>query len=530
MRTGRHGHTSLLTALITATLLTTVAPTVALASPATTPSPTPTGSSTLTSPANPQSTADPDSTASPTTSDDQSSQSTAGDHAMGSQIRANEQAPAAVRGLRSSTAVTTLTGVPGLDVSSHDGTVHWASRWAAGYRFVWVKATEGHTYTNPLSTTQASGASQTGLLHGRYHFAIPSSSSGADQARYFSDNGGGWTADGRTLPGALDLEYNPYSGGDCYGLSQSQMTAWITSFDSYYAARWGRYPIIYTSRSWWDMCVGTNLAATNLLWIASYRSAPSTLPMGWQVHTVWQYSDAPFDQNQFNGSSTQLAALASVPSPAPGYPTTGPIGAKYAVARNLLGAPTAPMVNLPDGGSYQFFRNGVVTYSRATGAHEFHGAISTKWRSLGISTALSSLGYATSDGDSRVTFQKGGILNNPGRGHAYLIRGAIWSTFQSIGGVSAMGLPKSDEVNGRAGGVRRMSWFEAGAITWGIDGKTFPVRGAIYKTWTLRGSEKSRYGRPVSNEYHQGRQTRQNFSNGYVLAYQNGKVTEIRTH
>jgi len=61
--------------------------------------------------------------------------------------------------------------------------------------------------------------------------AIPDNSTGAAQADYFVANGGGWTGDGRTLPGMLDIEYNPY-GAECYGLTQSQMVSWISSFDT----------------------------------------------------------------------------------------------------------------------------------------------------------------------------------------------------------------------------------------------------------------------------------------------------------
>lgn len=43
---------------------------------------------------------------------------------------------------------------------------------------------------------------------------------GADQANSSVDNGGGWSADGKTLPGALDIEYSPY-GDTCYGLQYS---------------------------------------------------------------------------------------------------------------------------------------------------------------------------------------------------------------------------------------------------------------------------------------------------------------------
>ncbi|KAL2378165.1 hypothetical protein RJZ90_006202 [Blastomyces dermatitidis] len=46
------------------------------------------------------------------------------------------------------------------------------------------------------------------------------STNGAEQANYFLAHGGGWSDDGITLPGMLDIETNP-NGNQCYGLSAS---------------------------------------------------------------------------------------------------------------------------------------------------------------------------------------------------------------------------------------------------------------------------------------------------------------------
>ena len=61
-------------------------------------------------------------------------------------------------------------------------------------------------YKNTCFSSQYTGAAKAGLIRGAYHFARPDSSSGAAQAKYFASNGGGWTSDGITLPGALDIE------------------------------------------------------------------------------------------------------------------------------------------------------------------------------------------------------------------------------------------------------------------------------------------------------------------------------------
>lgn len=50
------------------------------------------------------------------------------------------------------------------------------------------------------------GAVANNITRGAYHFAHPNVSTGAVQANYFLANGGRWTPDGLTLPGAIDLE------------------------------------------------------------------------------------------------------------------------------------------------------------------------------------------------------------------------------------------------------------------------------------------------------------------------------------
>lgn len=205
--------------------------------------------------------------------------------------------------------------VPGHDVSGWQGDVDWQAAARAGAKFVYIKATEGTGFVSDRFTQQYTGSHAAGLIRGAYHFARPDVSGGAAQARFFVDNGGGWTADGRTLPGALDVEYNPY-GDDCYGKSPPDMIAWITDFSRTYEARTGRAPVIYTSTSWWEKCTGNSPAfgRTNPLWLARYAPEIGELPAGWSAHTIWQYADSgrlPGDQNSFNGDHSRLSTLAS---------------------------------------------------------------------------------------------------------------------------------------------------------------------------------------------------------------------------
>jgi GH25 family lysozyme M1 (1,4-beta-N-acetylmuramidase) len=222
-------------------------------------------------------------------------------------------------------------GLPGLDVSSWQGNVDWAAVAANGARFAYVKATESTTYVNPYFTQQYVGAYQVGLVRGAYHFALPDRSAGAAQADWFADHGGAWSADNQTLPGALDIEYNPY-GPTCYGLNQAAMVSWLTSFINQYRARTGRWAVIYTSTSWWQQCTGNyaGFGASNPLWIASWSSNVGPLPAGWSTYAFWQWSNQPVqfpgDQDVFNGSQDGLVTLANnAPPPLPPPPPPPPL-------------------------------------------------------------------------------------------------------------------------------------------------------------------------------------------------------------
>ncbi|MEV0452465.1 lysozyme [Streptomyces sp. NPDC050600] len=203
----------------------------------------------------------------------------------------------------------------GVDVSSHNGNVAWSTLWNSGVKWAYVKATEGTYYKNTYFTQQYNGSYNVGMIRGTYHFATPDTTTGAAQADYFVNNGGGWSGDGRTLPGALDIEWNPY-GATCYGKTQAGMVAWIKDFLDRYKYRTGRDAVIYTATNWWTQCTGNygGFASANPLWVARYASEVGTLPAGWGYYTMWQYtSSGPTvgDHNHFNGDYSRVQALAN---------------------------------------------------------------------------------------------------------------------------------------------------------------------------------------------------------------------------
>lgn len=205
--------------------------------------------------------------------------------------------------------------VTGVDVSRYNPEVDWQHLAATGHRFAYVKATEGTGHRSLTYDAQAAGARDAGLFVGGYHYARPGSSDGATQARFFAEHGGGWTADGHTLPGALDLEENT-AGDACYGLTPAQLRAWVEDFSGAYAAATGRFPVIYVKAVTWRTCLGDAPAARpgQHLWLYDHGDAPGELPPGWEQPTFWQRAiEDGLDRNVFYGTVADLARLAVDP-------------------------------------------------------------------------------------------------------------------------------------------------------------------------------------------------------------------------
>lgn len=210
---------------------------------------------------------------------------------------------ASLTGLASST-------IQGFDVSHYQSSVDWSAAYSGGLRFVMIKATEGTTYIDPSFSDHYEGATNAGFIRGGYHFARFASSGGAAQANYFLKHGGGWSGDGITLPGMLDLE------DDCSSLSASSVVSWIQDFVNTYHGATGRYPILYFSPSWWKSCTGNSQAfhTTCPLDLASWNSEVGPIPGGWPYQTFWQYADSNKyggDSDSFNGDSAGLSKMAT---------------------------------------------------------------------------------------------------------------------------------------------------------------------------------------------------------------------------
>lgn len=202
-----------------------------------------------------------------------------------------------------------------------------------GACFVYIKASGGVKVTNDYLATQKQEAAAAGLFTGTYELAAPNTGTGAQQATWYLQHGGGWTADGRTLPPMLDMEVNPAATSTqtalrCYNLSPAAMRSWIQQYSATIEKATGRLPLIYANQDFWGSCVSNSSAfVANQLFVASYKSTSTpVMPGGFPRWAMWQYSqttNAPYpgDQDRFNGTLSSLRILAD---PAAAHDYTGP--------------------------------------------------------------------------------------------------------------------------------------------------------------------------------------------------------------
>ena len=182
-----------------------------------------------------------------------------------------------------------MANVLGLDVS-HWNTVNWTNWATSGYKFAWIKATEGTAWTDPKYTEHRVAASVAGFKVGAYHY-FRGAMNGGGQAEYFYR-----VAGDNPLPPAIDVE-----GVNNAGIPQAVFASRLQECVARVSSLFGRKPVIYTSRSQWSLLVGSApyIAAECDLWVAHYTTAAAPmLPLDWIEWKIWQYTTNPLDQNR----------------------------------------------------------------------------------------------------------------------------------------------------------------------------------------------------------------------------------------
>ena len=210
--------------------------------------------------------------------------------------------------------------------------------------------------------------------------------------------------------------------------------------------------------------------------------------------------------------------------PATIEPTNSAIDARYAAlggSAGLLGPAITTQFQAKDSvGRFVTYRNGVIYWSPMSGAHEVHGALRSKWGTIGAEVGL--MRYPVSDelmapdGVGRFNdFQSGSIYWSAPSG-AFELHGAIrtkWQQMNSVTGV--LRYPTTDE-RGTPDTVGRYNHFQGGSIYWTSATGAHEVHGAIRAKWSALGWERSRLGYPTGDETAAAEGRRSTFQHGSI--------------
>jgi lysozyme len=243
--------------------------------------------------------------------------------------------------------MTTLPGlrlpgyVDGIDVSAVQRIADPQAVYDAGFRFAFVKLSEGANYCDPRAQSHLAALRSAGLHVGGYGFARVAGEPRA-QARATVDRCAG--AEHLVRP-VLDLETAPADW------SSGALFAWAVDWLAE-ASRAGCAPVLYSYTSFLSgrltVADRRTLLAAAPLWLAQYRSitsawAPASeadMPKGydWQL---WQYSGdgghpvpgipGATDRNLFRGDESALRAWFGLPPDGTTLDMGGPVHGSHVV-------------------------------------------------------------------------------------------------------------------------------------------------------------------------------------------------------
>lgn len=219
---------------------------------------------------------------------------------------------------------TRATRIRGIDVSAWQGDVRQRQVREAGYRFVYMKATEGLNYTSPRFAPEWREAREEGLYRGAYHFFHPLEDP-IGQAERFLERMGPMMPG--VLPPVLDMEgYNGIKGVNRPVAFCENAQLFLDFVSSTLQLPAERDVGLYLGHWFWRSRLKPAPRSSDLfrywLWLPSYTPTPRPMPWtngyGGEPWRFWQFSgsgsvpgvDGRCDLNVFSGSEADLAMLA----------------------------------------------------------------------------------------------------------------------------------------------------------------------------------------------------------------------------
>lgn len=183
--------------------------------------------------------------------------------------------------LMSIIATVTFAQTRGIDVSRHQKNIDWEKVAADNVQFVYIKATEGATYQDPMFGKNIEGAQKAGLLVGVYHY-FRMTSSPEKQFENFKKAMKDYKMD---LVPMIDVEP---SDKEMAGKSVKDLQKNLDKFIALIKDEYGVPPMIYgTQRSYNTYCAPKYNKYH--LYIGRYGSHSPEIK-GKGTYTIWQYT------------------------------------------------------------------------------------------------------------------------------------------------------------------------------------------------------------------------------------------------
>ena len=191
------------------------------------------------------------------------------------------------------------TNLEGIDVSNHQGNIIWEDIDQKLVNFVFMKATEGTTFTDKSFAKNWEESREAGFLRGAYHY-FNIESDGKKQAEHFISV---VPKERNTLPPVIDIE----ELGDDQARMIVELRQYATTIENHYGVK----PIFYVNNKTYEEYIRDNFK-DYLIWYAIYNANP---PIdNW---TFWQFTDSgsvdgiegPVDFNNFKGDKEDIMKL-----------------------------------------------------------------------------------------------------------------------------------------------------------------------------------------------------------------------------
>ena len=192
----------------------------------------------------------------------------------------------------------------GIDVSYYQGKIDWNKVLTDDIHFVYVKATDGITYTDPKFSENQYNLTKSKVAYGAYHFFEPKDD-GVKQAENFLSK---VKIHENMLAPVLDIEITQNTDKETI---KKHAKEWLETVSK----KLGCKPIIYSYSSFYKENLGSDFLEYPI-WIADYTKEPNLLNDKDKL-VMWQHTqkgdvrgiDTMVDKNLFFGDFCKLKSI-----------------------------------------------------------------------------------------------------------------------------------------------------------------------------------------------------------------------------